>query len=88
MKGNKIIAISGQPVTGKGTTVAALIKKLKEQGYSEENIHAIATGHEFRNYFEAIFEFIKNYGDPEEIEKLSIPIDDKKLEKLKKYYNL
>ena len=29
---NKIIAISGEPVTGKSTTVKALVKKLKESG--------------------------------------------------------
>lgn len=68
MKGNKIIAISGQPVTGKGTTVKALVEKLKAQGYSEENIHVMATGHEFRNYFAAIFKFIKEYENPEQIE--------------------
>jgi len=71
MENNKIIALSGQPVTGKGTTVKALIEKLKKQGYSEENIHVRETGHEFRAYFDSIFEFIKNYGDLEEIEKLS-----------------
>ena len=32
MEGNKIIAISGQPVTGKGTTVKAIRKILLEQG--------------------------------------------------------
>lgn len=71
MEGNKIIAISGQPVTGKGTTVKAIKKILLEQGYSEENIHIITTGHEFRNYFNAISEFIKNYNDSEGLERLS-----------------
>ena len=71
MEKNKIITISGQPVTGKGTTVKKIIEKLKEQGYSEGNIHVITTGHEFRDFFEAIFKFIKNYGDYDEIENLS-----------------
>lgn len=71
MKNNKIIAISGQPVTGKGTTVKAIIEKLKEQGYSEEAIHVISTGVEFRNYFNAISKFIAHYQDPEEMEKLA-----------------
>lgn len=71
MKNNKIIAISGQPVTGKGTTVQDIIKKIKEQGYSDENIHIIATGQEFRNYFNAIFELVKNYEDEEKIETLA-----------------
>lgn len=71
MRNNKIIAISGQPVTGKGTTVKSIISKLKEQGYSELNIHVISTGHEFRNYFNAIFEFIKNYDETEKLDELA-----------------
>ena len=71
MDGNKIIAISGQPVTGKGTTVKAIRKILLEQGYSDENIHIITTSHEFRNYFNAISEFIRNYNDSEGLERLS-----------------
>ena len=71
MENNKIIAISGQPVTGKGTTVRAIIEKLKEQGYSDEKIHVITTGHEFRNYFNAISDFIRNYENSEEMERLS-----------------
>jgi len=68
MEKNKIITISGQPVTGKGTTVKRIIEKLKEQGYSDENIHVITTGHEFRDYFNAIFDFIKEYEEQEQIE--------------------
>ncbi len=71
MEKNKIITISGQPVTGKGTTVKRIIEKLREQGYSKENIHVITTGHEFRNYFNSIFDFIKDYREPEQIESLS-----------------
>ena len=71
MKGNKIIALSGQPVTGKGSTVVATKSKLMEQGYSEENINIISTGDEFRHYFKAIFEFIKNYDDVQKVEELS-----------------
>ena len=71
MENNKIIAISGQPVTGKGTTVKSIISKLKEHGYSEMNIHVISTGHEFRNYFNAIFEFIKNYDQTEKLDELT-----------------
>ena len=70
MEKNKIITISGQPVTGKGTTVKRIIKKLKEQGYSDENIHVITTGHEFRNYFISIFDFIKDYKESEQIGSL------------------
>jgi len=71
MESNKIIALSGQPVTGKGTTVEALIEKLKKQGYSEENVHVITTGHEFRNYFNAISEFIKSYQGSEQMESFA-----------------
>lgn len=65
MKKNKIIAISGQPVTGKGTTVEEINQKLIEQGYI---VHIISTGHEFRDYFNSIFYFIKSYKDSEQIE--------------------
>lgn len=67
MVNNKIIAISGQPVTGKGTTVKAIIDKLKKQGYSDEKIHVITTGHEFRDYFNAISEFIKSYKESDNL---------------------
>lgn len=70
MNRNKIIALSGQPVTGKGTTVKKITEKLKEQGYSEQDIHVITTGHEFRDYFNAIFDFIKEYEDPEQVEAI------------------
>ena len=68
---NKIIALSGQPVTGKGTTTKALIEKLKNQGYEEENIHVISTGNEFRRYFNVLINFIRNLENKEEVNKLS-----------------
>lgn len=68
---NAIIAISGQPVTGKGTNVKALIEKLKKIGYKEENIHLESTGQDFRRYFNTIIEFIKNIDNPEIIKELS-----------------
>lgn len=85
MEKNKIIALSGQPVTGKGTTVKALIEKLKEQGYSEENIHVITTGHEFRNYFNAISEFIKSFQETEQMEEFREDPYLKKLFENKEY---
>ena len=36
---NKIITLSGEPVSGKGTAVKNLIKKLEELGYSKDQIH-------------------------------------------------
>lgn len=71
MNKNKIIALSGQPVTGKGTTVKKIIEILEEQGYRKENIHVITTGHEFRNYFNSIFDFIKDYENIEHEEEIS-----------------
>lgn len=85
MESNKIIALSGQPVTGKGTTVKALIEKLKKQGYSEENIHVIATGHEFRNYFNSISEFIRSYQSAEQMEAFAEDPYLKKLFENKEY---
>ena len=68
---NKIIALSGQPVTGKGTNVKAMIQKLEERGYKSENIHLIATGDQFREFSNEIIELIRNTENPEVLEKLS-----------------
>lgn len=66
---NKIIAISGQPVTGKSTTIKALKGNLTKNGYKEENIHITSTGEEFRKYINSIIELIKNLDNMENIEK-------------------
>ena len=50
---NKIITLSGEPVSGKGTVAKKLIHELVEQGYQPENIHMYSTGNEFRKYFRA-----------------------------------
>lgn len=55
---NKIIALSGEPVSGKGTVTKSLIVELQEKGYKKENIHIISTGHEFRKYFNVVLDFI------------------------------
>lgn len=68
---NKIIALSGQPVAGKGTTTKALVEKLKEQGYKDENIHVISTGDEFRRYFNTLIGFVRNLNDPDKIKEFS-----------------
>ena len=57
---NKIMALSGEPVAGKGTTTKAIIELLEQQGYDKENIHIITTGNEFRRYFNTVLEFIEN----------------------------
>ena len=64
---NKILAISGQPVTGKGTNIKAIIEKLKQMGYAEENIHLESTGNEFRKYFNMIVELIKSLDNEENV---------------------
>lgn len=68
---NKIIALSGQPVTGKGSTTKALIEKLKEKGYSDDSIHVISTGNEFRRYFNILIDFIKNLDNHEKLVDIS-----------------
>jgi len=68
---NRIIAISGEPVSGKGTTVSKIVEELKKAGLNEEKIHIISTGHEFRDYFEKIIELIRNIDDPQKMEELS-----------------
>lgn len=67
---NKIITMSGQPVTGKSTAVRALKKQLLENGYEEENIHIINTGDEFRKYIEAIVELYENINDTKKMQEL------------------
>ena len=67
---NRIIAISGEPVSGKGTTIKKMVEILKEQGYSENNIHVISTGQIFRDFFELIIEYMKNVDNQEELGKL------------------
>lgn len=68
---NKIITISGEPVSGKGTTVKMLIEKLKQQGYTDEQIHLESTGEEFRKYFNSIVDFISNFDNKEKLKEIS-----------------
>ena len=57
---NKIISISGEPVTGKSSNIKMIKQKLIESGYKEENIHVISAGHKFRDYFNEVLNFIGN----------------------------
>ncbi len=68
---NKIIALSGEPVSGKGTTVKNLIKKLEEMGYSENQIHLESTGNDFRKYFNSIIDLIANLNNEENLKQIS-----------------
>ena len=67
---NRIIAISGEPVSGKGTTIKKITELLIKNGYKEENIHIISTGHQFRDYFEKIIDFIRNINDEKKLREL------------------
>ena len=82
---NKIIAISGEPVSGKGTTVKAIIAKLKEQGYSKENIHLRTTGDEFRRFFNTIIDFIKHIDSPEKLKEIGKSKELQKILQNKEY---
>ena len=68
---NRIIALSGEPVSGKSAVTKRLVDKLQEIGYSQENIHIISTGNQFRHFFEKIISFIANIGDEEIIKELA-----------------
>lgn len=68
---NKIITISGEPVTGKGTTVKDLTDKLIKRGYKEDDVHVIITGHEFRDLFFVLLDFISHLEDEKKLMELS-----------------
>ena len=61
---NKIITLSGEPVSGKGTVAKALKQKLIQEGYEPEKIHMKSTGDEFRKYFTSVVELIINFDNP------------------------
>lgn len=69
-KYNNIITISGEPVSGKGTVVKSLIEKLENEGYTQDSIHVVTTGHEFRRFFNSIIEFAKNIDNLEVLKEL------------------
>lgn len=68
---NRIITISGEPVSGKGANINAIIQKLKQDGILEENIHLIQTGEKFRTYFNNIIDFIANINNEETLKSLA-----------------
>lgn len=67
---NKIISISGEPVTGKSSNIKMIKQKLIESGYKEENIHVISAGHKFRDYFNEVLNFIGNCEDDKKLKEL------------------
>lgn len=68
---NKIITISGEPVSGKSTMVKNLIKKYQELGYQ---VHVISTGQVFRKIAKA--EYLKMYPDKKDVNLSDIQSDE------------
>lgn len=75
---NKIITISGEPVSGKSTVVNLLIEKYKSQGY---RVHKISTGALFRKKVKE--EYLKMYPDKTDVSLADIQEDETFSEKLK-----
>lgn len=72
MKNNaRIISISGNPVSGKSTVVNKMIEKLKDKGFSDENIHLISTGTIFRQYFNKIKTLLANIDNDDVLKELA-----------------
>ena len=85
---NRIIAISGEPVSGKGTTIKKMTELLIKNGYKEENIHIISTGHQFRSYFEKIIDFIRNIDDEKKLKELGQDEGLRQILENKEYRNI
>ena len=68
---NKIITISGEPVSGKGTVVKLLAEKYQEMGY---NVHVIETGKVFRE--QAQKEYMKMYPEKKDANISEIQKDE------------
>lgn len=85
---NTIITISGEPVSGKGTTVKMLVQKLKEQGYADKQIHLESTGKEFRRYFNSIVDLIVNMNDEKKSKEISEREELKEIFESKEYRDI
>lgn len=70
---NRIITLSGEPVSGKGTVAKKIMHELVKQGYQPENIHMYSTGNEFRKYFNSIIELMRNFNSENKDEILQRP---------------
>ena len=70
-----ILLITYTSINNKGRLVyyeGSLIKKLEEQGYTQEQIHLESTGKDFRRYFNSIIDLIINLNNEEELKKRKI----------------
>lgn len=68
---NKIITISGEPVSGKSTVVKKLEEEYKKMGY---RVHIVTTGHIFRE--RAKKEYLKMYPDRKDANLADIQADE------------
>lgn len=68
---NKIITISGEPVSGKSTVVKKLKEKYEEMGY---RVHLVITGHVFRDKVKK--EYLRMYPDREDANLADIQEDE------------
>ena len=75
----RIISISGNPVSGKSTVVKKMIEKLKERGFSDENIHLVSTGTMFRECFNKVMNLISNIDNEEKMIEYSKDKDIRKI---------
>lgn len=73
---NKIITISGEPVSGKSTVVKLLTEKYQKQGYK---VHIISTGKLFRKKVKE--EYVKMYPDRADANLADIQMDESFSEK-------
>ncbi len=68
---NKVITISGEPVSGKSTVVKRLKEKYEAMGY---NVHVILTGHFFRDII--MKEYIQMYPDRKDANLADVQADE------------
>ena len=68
---NKVITISGEPVSGKSTVVKSLKEKYEAMGY---NVHVILTGHFFRDII--MREYLKMYPNRKDANLADVQVDE------------
>ncbi len=77
---NKIITISGEPVSGKSTVVREIKELYEEKGY---NVHIISVGNVFREMVKK--EYIKKYPDRTNVSLADIQ-SDKRIYEANSFY--
>ena len=74
-----LITIAGGTASGKSTVVKKMIEKLKERGFSDENIHLVSTGTMFRECFNKVMNLISNIDNEEKMIEYSKDKDIRKI---------